>query len=600
MSTQPTTRAQMRNRHRARRSRHRGRTLSLLSALAAVAIATSGLAIWGYNARGAVSCGDSPVNLRVVTSTSLVAAVKKEAAAYERTVPQVGGACVSVDVKALDVPDVNDALVEASQEKRDPGFDVWIPESSTWAKVLSRRPEIDRLLPDVFSVLASSPVVAAMPEPMATAIGWPNRVVELQQMVALAQQPQGWAKFGHPEWGRVRVGWQSPQASTAGLDSLMTLFASLPSDPAQLRGGMLQVQNALSTLNVDPAVTSAALTDPSLTPEQAMRKSMITPSTEWVVRAFNKTGPRIRLAAVPVGVSGAATRIGYLPVFGTSLDRARAMTASDGFRDFLGTAKGNAAFAEAGWRVPTGASGTDSGPAVVGAGASAHEITPARLELSVPTLQSITRALQSWSALERRGSVLLAVDVSGSMKQQIPRLGLSRLELAQKALASSVTSFSDRSSIGLWEFSRRLNGKQDYRSVVPLGLSADAVGGGTRRQAVLAGIKNLQARGDTGLYDTTLAAVREVQGKWTPDTDVVVILSDGKNDDPGSISLQQLTSTLSKERSADKPVRVFTIGYGGDADTAALRAIAKATGGTAFAAQSAADLEQVLLAALTN
>lgn len=604
MSTHELTRSQLRSRHRARRSRHRARTVALLTTLALVLVGSSGLAWWGLQARGAVSCSDSPVRLRVVTAPSLLNVVTAEAAAYERTGPQVGSGCVSVDVRALSVDQVGSDLLKAAADGRDPGMDVWIPESSTWAKVLSRRPEVDRLLPDVFSIIASSPVVAAIPEPMAKAVGWPDRVVELDQLVAVAQDPAGWGRFGHPEWGRVRVGWQSPQQSSDGLDGLMTLFARLDADaatPATLRGGMLRVQNALSTLAVDQQKAFGSLSDPTLSTLDALRGSMITPSTEREVRAFNATQPKVPLAPVTIGVSGAASKVGYLPLYGTSLDRKRAMTAAEGLRAFLQTEVGNRAFAEAGWRVPGGVPGTPTGPATVGTGSSARQVTPATLELSQPTLQSINRALQSWSALERRGSVLLVVDVSGSMKQQVSRkLGLSRLQLAQQALTAAVTSFSDRSSLGLWQFSRQLDGTKDYRAVVPLGGSGDSVGGGTRREAVLKGVASLRAGGDTGLYDTTLAAVREVQAKWQPDNDVVVLLSDGKNDDPGSLTLQQLVSTLTTEKVTSHPVRVFTIAYGEQADAAALQTIAAATGGTTFTARSPADIEQVLLATLTS
>ena len=604
MTTQPLTRSQMRSRHRARRSRHRARTLTLISVLAVVVLGTSGLAWWGYQARGAVSCSGTPVHLRVVTSPSTVHAVTDAARAFERKKPQVGDACITVDVTPMQVSQVSVDLSEATDQQRDPGFDVWIPESATWAKVLSRRPEVDRLLPDVFSVVASSPVVAAMPEPMARAIGWPERGAELDELVGLARDPQGWGRFGHPEWGAVRVGWQSPQTSSAGLDGLMTLFAKLDAGGVvsadQLRGGMLQVQNALSALDVDESTALASLGDASLTTDQALRRSMITPSTEREVRAFDATGPRVKLAAVTVGVSGAAEKVGYLPLYGTFLDRARAMNAAEAFRQFLVSPEGGRAFAQDGWRIPSGESGTATGPATVGSGATAHEIRPETLELSSPTLQSINRALESWSALQRRGSVLLAVDVSGSMKQPIPKRGVTRLQMAQQALTAAVTSFSDRSSIGLWEFSRRLDGDKDYRALVPMGSSSDAVGGGTRRDAVRAEIARLTARGDTGLYDTTLAAVRELRRSWQADSDVVVLVSDGKNDDPGSMSLKSLLSTLKKEQDTKRPVRVLTIAYGQDADGAALRAIAKATDGASFTARSPADIEQVLLASLTQ
>jgi Ca-activated chloride channel family protein len=602
MTTDTLTRAQLRSRHRARKSRHRARTVAGLATLLILVVGTSGLAWWGYQARGAVSCAGSPVTLRVAASSSVADAVQEEARAFEQTKPQVGDACVSVDVVAMDVPKVNAALVSAASLRRDPGFDVWVPESATWAKVLSRRPEVDRLLPDVFSVLASSPVVAAMPEPMAKSLGWPQRQAELDQLVALAQDPAGWAKFGHPEWGRVRVAWQDPQKSTAGLDGLMTLFAKLDSgtDADQLRVGMLRVQNALTNLDLDESKALEPLADPQLSSDEALKASMITPSTEREVRAFNASGPREKLAPVTVGVSGAAAKVGYLPLYGTSLDRTRAMTAAESFRQFLTSTDGSRAFARAGWRIPTGESGTETGPATVGSGDAVREVKPATLELSQPTLQSITRALQSWSALERTGSVLLAVDVSGSMKEQVPRLGMTRLQLAQKALTSAIVSTSDRSSIGLWEFSRHLKGDKDYHVVVPLGAASDAVGGGTRRDAVRVGISKLTARGDTGLYDTALAAVRDVRSKWRADQDVVVILSDGRNDDPGSISLKALVAALKKEQDPDKPVRVYTVAYGAQADAAALSAIAKATGGQSFVASSPADIERVLLASLSE
>lgn len=601
---QPLTRAQARSRHRARRSRHRGRTLALLATLLVVALATTGLAWWGYQARGAVSCSGSPVLLRVAASPSVVDAVTSAASAFQRTRPQVDEACVSVEVTAREVASVEAALVQAADRQTDPGFDVWIPDSATWAKVLSRRPEVDRLLPDVFSVLASSPVVAAMPEPMARAIGWPARGVELDQLVASAQDPRGWARYGQPAWGRIRVGWQAPQTSSAGLDGLMTLFAKLDDGSASaagLRGGMLRVQNALSDLAVDQRAALAPLTDPTLSAAEALRQATITPSTEREVRAFNASNPRVRLAAVTVGVSGASSEVGYLPLYGTTLDRRRAMVAAESFGAWLTSAKGNGPFVDAGWRVPTGAPGSAAGPATVGVGAAAREVPVATLELSQPTRQSINRALQSWSALQRRGSVLLAVDVSGSMNQQVPRRGLSRLQFAQQALRAAVTSFSDRSSIGLWEFSRRLDGERDYRVVVPLGRAGDRLGATSRRPAVLAGISRLRARGDTGLYDTTLAAVRAVRAQWRPDTDVVVLVSDGRNEDPGSIALPRLLATLKAEQgqAAGRPVRVFTIAYGEQADAASLAAIARVTGGASFTARSPADIEQVLLASLT-
>src|SRR5262249_24251552 len=50
--------------------------------------------------------------------------------------------------------------------------------------------------------LVLSPVVIAMWQTMAQAIGWGSRPIGWRDVVDLARQPEGWAAHGHPEWGR--------------------------------------------------------------------------------------------------------------------------------------------------------------------------------------------------------------------------------------------------------------------------------------------------------------------------------------------------------------------------------------------------------------
>ena len=55
-----------------------------------------------------------------------------------------------------------------------------------------------------------------------------------------------------------------------------------------------------------------------------------------------------------------------------------------------------------------------------------------------------------------------------------------------------------------------------------------------------------------------------------------------------------------QQKDPDKPVRVYTVAYGAQADSVALSSIAKATGGQSFVAASPADIERVLLATLSE
>ena len=63
-----------------------------------------------------------------------------------------------------------------------------------------------------------TPLVIAMPQPMAEALGYPDTPIGFTDIVALANDPEGWAKFGHPEWGPFKLGKTNPNFSTSGLN----------------------------------------------------------------------------------------------------------------------------------------------------------------------------------------------------------------------------------------------------------------------------------------------------------------------------------------------------------------------------------------------
>src|SRR3546814_12873925 len=59
--------------------------------------------------------------------------------------------------------------------------------------------------------------------------------------------------------------------------------------------------------------------------------------------------------------------------------------------------------------------------------------------------------------------------------------------------------------------------------------------------------------GGTGLYDTTLAAFRSAQKDYDPDYfNAVVLLSDGANDDPGSMRQADLLKALRDEADPER------------------------------------------------
>ncbi len=72
--------------------------------------------------------------------------------------------------------------------------------------------------------LVQTPLVIAMPLPMAQALGWPEAQIGWKDLAAIAKSPKGWASKDHPEWGRFKLGKTNPYFSTSGLNATIASY----------------------------------------------------------------------------------------------------------------------------------------------------------------------------------------------------------------------------------------------------------------------------------------------------------------------------------------------------------------------------------------
>lgn len=141
-------------------------------------------------------------------------------------------------------------------------------------------------------------------------------------------------------------------------------------------------------------------------------------------------------------------------------------------------------------------------------------------------------------------------------------------------------------------FSLKQDGGKDYRELVPMGRD-------TGKQ-LKDRINGLIPSGGTGLYDTALASYKYVMDHQSGDAiNAVVFLTDGKNEDNDSISLNNLLPELNKEAGEDT-VRMFTIAYGSDADLSVLKKISQTTNAAAYDSRKAGSIDQVFTAVVSN
>ena len=97
---------------------------------------------------------------------------------------------------------------------------IWSPAASGWGSIVNQRLADQGQAPiaPASKPFMLTPLVIAMPQPMAEALGYPDKPLGFKDVAALANDPQGWAKFGHPEWGPFRLGKTNPNFSTSGLN----------------------------------------------------------------------------------------------------------------------------------------------------------------------------------------------------------------------------------------------------------------------------------------------------------------------------------------------------------------------------------------------
>jgi hypothetical protein len=554
-------------------------SLGVVAGLVAVVLLAA-LAGWGgYRLLSSPSCG-SRVSVTVAAAPEIAPAVRT--AAGEWSDHQNSGTCVSVVVEAQDPADVAAAVAaqkgatltglgQASGKARVP--DVWLADSSTW---LQRIRVIGAdLVPTEAASVARSPVVLAMPQPIAAQVGWPK--AKITWTALLQKMTTG---------GGIKTGIVEPGRDAAGLAGLLAMRAAAASlGGPQAQEATVAVLRALavgrSTVRDDLLGRFPRATDPA-----ALGAGLAAaPLPEYAVINYNGNQPPVPLAAV--FVDPAPTPLDYpfaiMPgsrpeIAGAARDLQRALSGGT-FQNALGPA---------GLRKPDGNAGIGF---VGGTG------TPAGPIQAAPAADAnlIQQTLSSWSAVTQPGRVLTVVDVSGSMKTPVPTAGnATREQVLVKAATAGLSLFDDSWSLGLWIFSTKLDGNVPWKELLPIGPLA------SQRNQAAAALGGIQpTSGDTGLYDTALAAYKTVQQNWDPGkVNSVILMTDGQNDNPGGLTLDGLVSELQKIIDPKRPVQIIALGIGTDVSRPELTRISQTTGGGVFIATDPAKIGEIFLQAI--
>ncbi|HEX8003345.1 MAG TPA: substrate-binding and VWA domain-containing protein [Mycobacteriales bacterium] len=593
--------------------------VAIVAGLVLIVAVRSQMGGGGDEPHGASGPKGDCVELNVAASSEKAALLRDIAARYNEEDREAAGRCVEAKVFSKASGGGMEALARGWDEEVDggPKPDVWSPASSSWAVLLRQRtaaqdkPDlVPGEKPQDLPSIARTPLVIAMPKPMAEALGWPNKPLGWGDVLNLARDPAGWGRHGHPEWGAFRLGKTNPNFSTSGLNATIGAYFAATGVSSDLTAAQVADPKTVAYVKtVEQAVvhygdtTLTFLTNLQAADDRGQGLSYISAATieeksVWDYNEGNPDGDPAKLGrhpkpAVPLAAiypkEGTLFSDNPYVVLKASWVTDEKRAAADDFLKYLQEPQRQRRFVDAAFRDFQGRGGDKI--------SRANGMLPdqPKVVLSPPAPSVLDVVQKSWGSLRKRARVLEVIDVSGSMGEDVPKAGQTKLELAKKAAIRALEQYAPDDEVGLWIFSTPQPGRSTpWLELVPIAPVRDNLA------ALRSRIGSLTPVGGTALYASVRESVRFVRSSFAPDRiNAVVFLTDGKNEYPPDTNLDSLLRELQAEDES-VAVRVFTIGYGDNADLPTLRRIAEAARAAAYDASDPDSIDKVFTNVISN
>jgi Ca-activated chloride channel family protein len=455
--------------------------------------------------------------------------------------------------------------------------DVWSPAGSVWLTLLNAQWQqkhgsniIGTGATDALP-LVSSPIVIAMWKPEAEALGWPQKAIGWSDIARLSTNPRGWAAYGHAEFGAFKFGHTHPDYSNSGLDAIIAMNYAAAN---KVRGLTIAEVNNAATEQFINNVESAVI--------------HYGDSTGFFAEKMFGGGPSYLSAAVLyenlVVEANDGKQYSHLPypvvaiypkegtfysdhpfaILHASWVTPAKQVAALAFRNFLLDQPQQVKALRYGFR-PANQQVKLAAPLD-----SAHgiDIAQPKTLLPIPGADVVQAIKTSWSQQRRKVNVMLVLDRSGSMNDEINNI--PKIQAAKQGLLEFINLLGDNDQLGLTVFSDQADILSPVSQLGP------------KRPDLLNRANNILATGGTRLFDTMLEQFQAMQQTPSNNIRAIVILTDGM--DTGSrTKLDGLLPQISaKGEDAGAAVKIFTIAYGQDANENDLKKIATATGAQEF------------------
>lgn len=428
---------------------------------------------------------------------------------------------------------------------------VWIPDEQTWVNVLADQGN-NRFQGDCDSI-AQSPLVIGMWREVAESLGWPGLPLGWLDIGSLASDPALWNYYSGGQLGNAfRLGHTHPGLSGSGASTLLALVQAAQSktdavNEADIQQPIVQAsvgafEGGVTTFSQDTQSLSASMSGRGL--------NYLSGGVMYESDVVNYGNGQI-VAVYPFEGTFMATH----PACINQAAAAGKQEAAAQFRDYLLSGEGQQLALQHGLRpVNTAVALTSPIDETHGADPNQPEII-----FNAPSVSSIYAVQTLWQEARKDVNLAMLLDTSGSMRG-------SKIENVRQAAIQFVEQMGDDDYISIIAFSTEPELVVNHTQVGP------------NRQKIINTIANLEAEGDTTLYDAIGDGALLLRNTTLPQTtNAMAVLSDGQDTrsyryDAGSSAFEALTNGIT----------VFTIAYGGDADNDVLLSLANQANGNFF------------------
>ncbi|WRZ94208.1 substrate-binding domain-containing protein [Streptomyces sp. NBC_01007] len=564
------------------RIRAHRRNVALATALVLTVAGGTAAAVHGGLLSFGGSCQDDAVHIEVAASPDIAPALRAAAEdAREKNITS-DGRCLDVGVTARESYEV--AATLRSGRKSD--VQVWVPDSDAWVERVSDTTTATQVTS--LGNVASTPVGVAMVPSAARTLGWPGKTYTWGELAGEAIRDK-----------KIELGTVDPARSSTGLLAL----ARISETASRVKGGDVRAAAMAKALSQRTSDSGTQLLDTlprdfSGSGQGGPESNQALILSEQAAFAYNTSengGDDLDLFYPKDGTP--LLDYPYTLVDEPRLDTDQSRAALR-FMTLLGEAAPRQFLQMFGFRTDA----ENPSDTLVTEAGGRYPQPYARILADPSSKESVQEALGMWTITVESARITTVVDASSSMAEPLPGSDRSRMDVTKESLLQALATFTPEDEIGLWKFSTKLDGAKDYRVLVPTERLGDVKGSGTQRQKLSRAFRSLKPvpHGATGLYDTTLAAYKAAVASYAKGRfNALVILTDGVNQDPGSISRSDLVAELQKLADPERPVPLIAIAVGPDSDRREVDQIARATGGSGERVNEPSQIHAAMLKAIT-